>query len=455
MNIQSQNIDNYLSFEQDSVCVLINPETLVMGCYKTSDTPSAIEIKNAFDSATKKQEVAPKNLMLRLLLTNRCNFSCTYCQMKKMTNGKKPTTINKESIDKILDKIKLETYDYITVHFSGGEPLLALDLIEHMCNKMRSLNIKNVRYAISTNGSLLNEKSIQVLKKYNVQTIVSIDGVTDIENKHRISQGKQTTTSKIFNGLNAALENDLPVGISMVYNGEPIENIIKSISYLKEKFDIKSVGFNYLHYAGFEKIEHDKSIAYMQKYAEALFEVYNYCRLNNIFEEQSNRIIEPIIMQKFRTGHCSSQSSQVTIMPNGQISPCKTFASANKDCCSLESWLSNNETSLQLFKWWHNRKTDSINGCSTCKLRGVCGGGCCYEAYVDNNTIMTPDRRYCVVPQYIMKKLITLIIKEKGLLQKNGSNKCMIFSSEELKAFLSSKDKNKFKLTASVGHFLE
>ena len=95
---------------------------------------------------------ATRNLMLRLLITSRCNLNCAYCQMKKLTGGER-LDMSCQVIDEILRHIANEKYDYVTIHFSGGEPLIAINKINDVCREVKRLGIKNVRFAISTNGT--------------------------------------------------------------------------------------------------------------------------------------------------------------------------------------------------------------------------------------------------------------------------------------------------------------
>lgn len=390
--------------------------------------------------------------MLRLLITGKCNLNCSYCQMKMLMRNGKLADISLEDIDLLLDKIATDRYDYITIHFSGGEPLLATDIIQYVCEAVESRSIKNVRFAISTNGTLLSDKSIELLKKYDIQTVVSIDSMND-ENSLRRNFAGRSFVKEVLQNVNKAHEQGLKLGISTVFAKQSSADVADFVDRLHNDYSIKSLGFNYQHYSGFEKENIDHSDDYMSEYASALIAVSDRCRLYNIFEEQSNRIIEPLVYRVPRVCHCTSQSSQVTVLPSGMLSPCKTFASANKDVSTCAAWASDEPESVKLFSYWRGRRSDTILECSKCVYRGLCGGGCPYEAYVDGGTIFHADKRYCIVVETLFAHLLDLLEQNDAFADAEINFKDV--ADEEKLKLLTCRNVDKNKLTASIGHFLE
>jgi len=85
-----------------------------------------------------------------LILTDRCNFKCTYCRgLKKEQRG----DISQELAHKVVD---LWLKDHLkNIRFSGGEPTLWIGL-EDLIIKCKNANVE--RIAISTNGSASIDK---------------------------------------------------------------------------------------------------------------------------------------------------------------------------------------------------------------------------------------------------------------------------------------------------------
>lgn len=70
----------------------------------------------------------------------------------------------------------------------GGEPLLNLEVIEfvvqYINSKKQSIN-GNVKYMITTNGTILNNSIIEMFIKNDFLVSVSLDGISKIHNKNR------------------------------------------------------------------------------------------------------------------------------------------------------------------------------------------------------------------------------------------------------------------------------
>jgi len=100
------------------------------------------------------------------------------------------------SIDLILDSEKKN----VKIKFSGGEPLLEFLSVLRACEyaEQRCPRKKHLRYEISTNGILLNDKIVSFLDEHNFNVRLSFDGIEDSQN----IRGQGT-----FSNLDATLDN--------------------------------------------------------------------------------------------------------------------------------------------------------------------------------------------------------------------------------------------------------
>ena len=432
--------------------VFYDPKSLRLA-YRSHHDEVSDQTATAFlDSSEEKAYDGSRNLMLRLLITNKCNLNCSYCQMKKLMQKDGAADLSYENIDLLLDKLEAEKYDYVTIHFSGGEPLIALNRIRYVCENVKKRGIENVRFAISTNGILLKDEAVRLLKEYDVQTVVSVDDLRE-ENSLRRNYAGHSFVGEVLRNSSEARAQGLRLGISTVFVRDTEDNVVDFVDKLHNDYAVDSLGFNYQHYSGFEKGNIDHADDYMAAYASALIKVSDRCREYNIFEEQSNRIIEPFVYKTQRKCHCTSQSSQVTVLPSGMLSPCKTFASANRDITSCASWVSDSEESNIIFSHWRGRRTDTVSPCKNCIYRALCGGGCPYEAYVDCGSIYHADARYCVVVEMFFLHMLDKL-EQFGVFD-TASAELQEVTDAQRQQLLTCTNADKLKLTASIGHFLE
>ncbi len=148
---------------------------------------------------------------LRISVTDRCNFRCTYCMpFDEYTWINKKEILSFEEIARLaklfvqlgVDKIRL----------TGGEPLVRQDL-EKLINKLSSLNGLN-DLSLTTNGSLLADKA-PALKAAGLKRInVSIDTLNPEKFKRMTKRGD---LAKVLDGIFVAKSNGLhPIKINAV-----------------------------------------------------------------------------------------------------------------------------------------------------------------------------------------------------------------------------------------------
>lgn len=118
---------------------------------------------------------------LRISVTDRCNFRCTYC-MPKEVFGRDFTFLRREEL-LTFEEIARLTRIFASlgtekVRLTGGEPLLRRDL-ESLVSQLSAVEgIRDI--ALTTNGSLLTRERARQLKEAGLRRItVSLDSLDD------------------------------------------------------------------------------------------------------------------------------------------------------------------------------------------------------------------------------------------------------------------------------------
>ncbi|UCH93067.1 MAG: radical SAM protein [Candidatus Aminicenantes bacterium] len=113
---------------------------------------------------------------LTFIVTDDCNFNCTYCFQKK-----EKKTITNTTIETAVDFFyPFFNNNKIHIGFYGGEPLLAYEKIEHavllLLEKNKTGN-KKIEFSVTTNGSLLTEKMLDFFNRHQFTLVLSFDGL--------------------------------------------------------------------------------------------------------------------------------------------------------------------------------------------------------------------------------------------------------------------------------------
>ena len=121
---------------------------------------------------------------LRISVTDRCNFRCTYCMPKEVFDQHYPYLSHKEllSFEEITRLSSIfATLGVEKIRLTGGEPLLRknLEVLVEMLAKIRTTAGQPLDLTLTTNGSILRKKA-GALKTAGLHRLtISLDGLND------------------------------------------------------------------------------------------------------------------------------------------------------------------------------------------------------------------------------------------------------------------------------------
>jgi len=327
-----------------------------------------------------------------------CNFDCSYCYQAGYEN--KFSTPTKELINSFFSYVTNEFKDrrkYITLF--GGEPLLSGEKYKSIIAYfLEQAGLLNIDIAIVTNGYGLGEY-IDILKTKKIREIqVTLDGVEPIHNLRRPLKSGDSTFTKIVEGIDLALENNITINLRMVLDKDNMPDLVEFARFAigkgwtKNQFFKTQFGRNYeLHYcqAGqsklYTRLEFYQTLyEQIQKYPEILefhrpaFSISNY-----LFE--NGELPSPLF------DACSGCKTEWAFDYTGQIYSCT--ATVGKPGSSLGTFFPEVTLSKDKVSEWEERDVTSIAECKNCSLQLACGGGCAAVAFNKTGRLHSPDCR--------------------------------------------------------------
>ena len=162
-----------------------------------------IEVDETSEAMLKYYEqIFDRSLSLTIMPTEQCNFRCQYCY-ETFEKGKISDNIV-DGIYKYLQR-NISSYSRLMFNWFGGEPLLTMDVIENLSNKIIELCQKTHKpfsSEITTNGYLLTAATMKKLIKCRVLNYqITLDGAKDIHDKYRVLASGAPTYDVILNNL--------------------------------------------------------------------------------------------------------------------------------------------------------------------------------------------------------------------------------------------------------------
>ncbi|MFH1129760.1 MAG: radical SAM protein [Pseudomonadota bacterium] len=114
----------------------------------------------------------PRFTNLTLILTEQCNLGCEFCYVPK-TGRTMGRDMAFRSVDFLVERAPLGAG--LSLSFFGGEPFLARELLGGVIAYAKSRRPKGLTFSMPTNGTLLDERSHELVAESGMRLAVSID----------------------------------------------------------------------------------------------------------------------------------------------------------------------------------------------------------------------------------------------------------------------------------------
>ena len=330
-----------------------------------------------------------------------CNLSCTYCYKEDLAE---PSAGEKMGLDTAVASIEMllrQSPDQAAYNivFFGGEPLSNIALIRQVVDfaeqRFKAAG-KRVNFSLTTNATLLNEKTIDYLDSHRFGIAVSIDGPKAIHDRNRITIGGQgsyeTVARKV--GLLLSRYRSRPVGARVTLTRGVTD--VKAIwHHLYNELGFAEVGFAPVTAGDLDdfNLGDEELVAVFAAMKElGRHYVEEALQHRSIGFSNLHQLLTDIHEGSKKALPCGAGYSMVAVDKDGGVNLCHRFTGselptfgtvqAGLDVPALEDFL--------------NRRLDRTDtGCATCRIRNLCSGGCYHESYQRYNDPAHPVYHYC------------------------------------------------------------
>lgn len=327
-------------------------------------------------------------LSLTITPTMACNFRCVYCfENGHYGHGKMSISVQ----DKIAELVEKEVHhiEKLVITWYGGEPLLAMDVIELLTPRLKKICDKHhVEYSASmiTNGYLLNTDMCKRLDKCHVGDVqITLDADCNTHNKRRPLADGAGSYEKIISNLE---EVHGKIGISIRINVDKLnkDKVQEVVNELKERNIYKDV-FCYLGLVTSANGQCDNCTCMTS-------EMYSKFNLEFMF---NNEIPLQSFYPKPSGNYCGADYVLgYVIDADGYVYKCWSDVGISERCImTLDEMLGHNVSENNLITDTQSQLVmngymlfdpTEDNKCSECKYLPICMGGCPHSR-LENNQI--------------------------------------------------------------------
>jgi len=244
---------------------------------------------------------------LTLILTEQCNFNCSYCYQAKGEKNNDLSTI-KKAIDFFSPYFSFPCY----INFYGGEPTLEWDLITKVVEYIKSKDrAKEIKFSMTSNCSLLDQKRIEFLSNNHFTLLISFDGLAQ-----EISREKGSLSKIEMTIMDILDYPDIHTAVNSIFIPETIHLLSASIKMMIE-MNMKEINFGLSSISTWEEADMERFHMELEKLSIILADYY-----------KENGFI-PVV--NFQQGHkkgtfvCHAGRNRLALSPDGQIWGCYLF----------------------------------------------------------------------------------------------------------------------------------
>lgn len=182
--------DDLVAFVRHELAVTSNVYRELKSRHFLFDVESKIALDLlALKYRTRAAPIADLTGLHIFVVTLRCDHSCHYCQVSRVSEDKLNFDMGRHHADKALELVFQSPSPNIKIEFQGGESLLNFDLIKYIVERAKALNDqrfgKNLAFVIASNLTHLDDEILAFCKEHSICFSTSLDGPEDIHNAHR------------------------------------------------------------------------------------------------------------------------------------------------------------------------------------------------------------------------------------------------------------------------------
>jgi His-Xaa-Ser system radical SAM maturase HxsB len=215
-----------------------------------------------------RQSHADKTSYVILVPTLRCNLACSYCQVSRANEAAKGFDWTSETLSDVLSFLGGLKTPRLKIEFQGGEPLLRLDLLEHVRDFCRD-RFADVTFVVCSNLQRLGPRELAFLDHPDVHISTSLDGSLDIHKQNRTRT--DDLTHEFAANLREAIKRygtDKVSALATVDYSAPFDSNRLIETY--RQFGFRSFYFRPVHFHGFARKAH----AYSRENFESWKKIY-------------------------------------------------------------------------------------------------------------------------------------------------------------------------------------
>jgi len=187
---------------------------------------------------------------LGIIPTRSCNGACAYCDFEyELASGQNMSyDLAVRAVDWYTGVLKEQKRDTIEIHFFGGEPMMARDVIEVTVQRARLAALKNEMvpcFEISTNGQY-SAGDAAFLGTYFNKVVLSFDGFREAQNRHRPLAAQRSSFENVSETARIISDSNADLCIRCCVSRENLQQTEEFTRWLCKSYRLSAINYEIL-----------------------------------------------------------------------------------------------------------------------------------------------------------------------------------------------------------------
>ncbi len=326
-----------------------------------------------------------------LHVAHDCNLRCKYCFAGTGAFGGSRTLMDfetgKRGIDFVLEASGHR--NHCEVDFFGGEPLLNFKVVKDLViygKKAAAEKNKTIKFTLTTNGVLLDEKVQAYLEQEEISVVLSLDGRPEVHDRMRPyadGRGSYAKVTPLIKQFAAKRPDSSPFALGNYYyvrgtythfNCDFDRDVLHMADLGINQISVEPVVAGPWDAYAFQEGDLDKILEAYDRLGEELVIRRGQDRGFNFFHFNVALDQGPCIIK--RLSGCGAGHEYVAISPEGDLYPCHQFV--GQDDYKMGSLYDKDPHRLksELVQDFRLANVYAKSTCQECWARFACSGGC-------------------------------------------------------------------------------
>lgn len=377
---------------------------------------------------TRQQYLADFTALHLFVVTLRCDHSCPYCQVSRVSEDRAAFDMTEEMANRAIDVMLRSPSPYLKVEFQGGEPLLNFSLIRHIVSRVNALKAnRTVEFVIATNLSKLTDEILAFCGEHRIGISTSLDGPADLHDRNRPRPGNDSHVRAVdgIERVRAALG---PNAVSALMTTTS-ESLARPEAIIDEyvRLDFRSIFLRWLSPFGFAVktariIGYDAS-AFIDFYKRGLAYIIDLNQRGVTLREEYASLILRKLLTPYSTGYVDLQSpsglglSVLLYNYDGSVyasDEARMLAEMGDTTFKLGDLRTSSYEDLflqsGLLPMVYETMAEGTPRCSECAFQPLCGTDPVFHHATQGDVVgHRPTSQFCARNMAIMKHLIRLL----------------------------------------------